>query len=139
MAEDASPHGLETVLQYHDYLALTAGLDAEWTRKHHTPEEPVKAEVFADRFDRVFKEIQHIADGQRAKLTATTEDQQQALKHLYRPVHSLPIGHADALTLMLLDDFDLLPASLIENWLDQTEKRTWFLFEAARDGSNDGH
>ena len=30
-------------------------------------------------------------------------------------------------------------ASLIEIWLDQTEKRTWFLFEAARGASNDGH
>ena len=34
---------------------------------------------------------------------------------------------------------DAATASLIENWLDQTEKRTWFLFEAARGASNDGH
>jgi len=34
---------------------------------------------------------------------------------------------------------DAASASLIENWLDQTEKRTWFLFEAARGASNDGH
>jgi len=26
-----------------------------------------------------------------------------------------------------------------EIWIDQTEKRTWFLFEAARGASNDGH
>ncbi|MBX9846722.1 MAG: DNA starvation/stationary phase protection protein [Xanthobacteraceae bacterium] len=34
---------------------------------------------------------------------------------------------------------DVATASLIENWIDQTEKRTWFLFEAARGASNDGH
>jgi starvation-inducible DNA-binding protein len=34
---------------------------------------------------------------------------------------------------------DIATASLIENWIDQTEKRTWFLFEAARAATNDGH
>lgn len=37
------------------------------------------------------------------------------------------------------DNDDPASASLIENWLDQTEKRTWFLFEASRSASNDGH
>ncbi len=37
------------------------------------------------------------------------------------------------------DHDDIASASLIENWIDQTEKRTWFLFEAARGASNDGH
>jgi starvation-inducible DNA-binding protein len=27
---------------------------------------------------------------------------------------------------------DVATASLIENWIDETEKRTWFLFEASR-------
>jgi starvation-inducible DNA-binding protein len=34
---------------------------------------------------------------------------------------------------------DVATASLIENWIDQTEKRIWFLFEAARGASDDGH
>jgi starvation-inducible DNA-binding protein len=34
---------------------------------------------------------------------------------------------------------DPASASLIENWLDQTEKRTGFLFEAARGASDHGH
>ena len=34
---------------------------------------------------------------------------------------------------------DIATASLIEVWIDQTEKRTWFLFEAARDAGNSGH
>lgn len=30
---------------------------------------------------------------------------------------------------------DLATASLIENWIDETERRTWFLFETARSGT----
>ena len=45
-----------------------------------------------------------------------------------RKAHEVADEHEDAAT-----------ASLIENWLDQTEKRTWFLFEAGRSASNDGH
>ena len=45
-----------------------------------------------------------------------------------RKAHEVADEHEDAAT-----------ASLIENWLDQTEKRTWFLFEAARGASDDGH
>jgi starvation-inducible DNA-binding protein len=30
---------------------------------------------------------------------------------------------------------DIATASLIENWIDETERRTWFLFEATRTGS----
>ena len=33
---------------------------------------------------------------------------------------------------------DIATASLIEVWIDETERRTWFLFEASRQGS-DGH
>jgi starvation-inducible DNA-binding protein len=29
---------------------------------------------------------------------------------------------------------DLATASLLENWIDETEKRTWFLFECSRHG-----
>jgi starvation-inducible DNA-binding protein len=34
---------------------------------------------------------------------------------------------------------DPATASLIEIWLDQTEKRTWFLFEASRAATSGGH
>jgi len=27
---------------------------------------------------------------------------------------------------------DIATASLIENWIDETERRTWFLFESSR-------
>ena len=37
------------------------------------------------------------------------------------------------------DHDDPATASMIEIWLDQTEKRTWVLFEAARDGDGGGH
>jgi starvation-inducible DNA-binding protein len=34
---------------------------------------------------------------------------------------------------------DIATASLIEVWIDETERRTWFLFEASRQGDKTGH
>jgi starvation-inducible DNA-binding protein len=34
---------------------------------------------------------------------------------------------------------DLATASLIEVWIDETERRNWFLFESARRGDSSGH
>jgi starvation-inducible DNA-binding protein len=34
---------------------------------------------------------------------------------------------------------DIATASLIEIWIDETERRTWFLFEASRQGDSSGH
>ena len=34
---------------------------------------------------------------------------------------------------------DIATASLIEVWIDETERRTWFLFEAGRQGDSTGH
>jgi len=37
------------------------------------------------------------------------------------------------------DHEDVATASLLEVWIDQAEKRNWFLFEASRAGSGSGH
>ena len=34
---------------------------------------------------------------------------------------------------------DIATASLIETWIDETERRTWFLFESSRRGMTGGH
>ncbi len=34
---------------------------------------------------------------------------------------------------------DIASASLLENWIDETERRTWFLFESSRRGDSTGH
>jgi len=34
---------------------------------------------------------------------------------------------------------DIATASLIEVWIDETERRAWFLFEASRQGESSGH
>ena len=34
---------------------------------------------------------------------------------------------------------DIASSSLIENWIDETERRTWFLYEASRSGDSTGH
>jgi len=37
------------------------------------------------------------------------------------------------------DHHDIATASMIEVWIDETERRTWFLFEASRQGDRTGH
>ena len=37
------------------------------------------------------------------------------------------------------DAKDIATASLLENWIDETERRTWFLFEAAQAATPGGH
>jgi starvation-inducible DNA-binding protein len=34
---------------------------------------------------------------------------------------------------------DVATASILENFIDQAEKRNWFLFEASRTGDGSGH
>ena len=53
-------------------------------------------------------------------LAELAEDNQQLVKFL-RSTHEICEQHNDVAT-----------ASLIENWIDETERRTWFLFEAAQ-------
>jgi starvation-inducible DNA-binding protein len=80
------------------------------------------------------RSIGHIARLQRIKdndaefvtpldmLAELREDNQQMVTSL-REVHDLCDEHGDVAT-----------ASLIENWIDETERRVWFLFEATRTG-----
>ncbi|WIM14117.1 DNA starvation/stationary phase protection protein [Enhydrobacter sp.] len=53
-------------------------------------------------------------------LAELREDNKQLTANM-RTLHELCDEHNDVAT-----------ASLIENWIDETEKRTWFLFEAGR-------
>jgi starvation-inducible DNA-binding protein len=45
-----------------------------------------------------------------------------------RKAHELCEDHKDAAT-----------ASMLEIWLDETERRAWFLFEASRQPDRSGH
>jgi starvation-inducible DNA-binding protein len=56
----------------------------------------------------------------RDMLAELREDNQQLTKHM-RTLHEVCDEHGDIAT-----------ASLIENWIDETEQRTWFLYEAGR-------
>jgi starvation-inducible DNA-binding protein len=58
--------------------------------------------------------------GPKEMLAELAEDNQQLTKFL-RATHDICDQHSDVAT-----------ASLIENWIDETERRTWFLFEAAQ-------
>ncbi len=86
------------------------------------------------------RSIGHIAKLQTASRTTTRSscrrpmmlrelmNDNKKVAEAMRKAHEVADDHEDPAT-----------ASLIEIWLDQTEKRTWFLFEAARGASNDGH
>ena len=52
----------------------------------------------------------------------------KALATGLREAHDVCDGHED-----------IASASLIENWIDETERRTWFLFEASRSATQSGH
>ena len=52
-------------------------------------------------------------------LASRAADNQQLTRSL-RSAHAVCDDHNDVAT-----------ASLIENWIDETERRTWFLFEAS--------
>lgn len=55
-------------------------------------------------------------------LAELREDNLQLAAHM-RETHGLCDAHGDVAT-----------ASLLENWIDQAERRVWFLFEASRHG-----
>ncbi len=60
-------------------------------------------------------------------LAELRDDNQQLVVHM-REVHEICDQHNDVAS-----------ASLIEVWIDESERRTWFLFEATRQGNPDGH
>jgi len=59
---------------------------------------------------------------------AELREDNKALAARFREAHDLCDEHRDVAT-----------ASLIEVWIDETERRTWFLFEASRSGDPTGH
>ena len=85
------------------------------------------------------RSIGHIARLQRIKdndadfvepsdMLAELREDNKALASRLREVHDVCDEHRD-----------IASASLIENWIDETERRTWFLFEAGRHGDASGH
>ena len=85
------------------------------------------------------RSIGHIARTQRVldndaayvqplDMLAELRDDNKMLAARLREVHDVCDEHRDIAT-----------ASLIEVWIDETERRTWFLFEASRQGDATGH
>jgi len=61
-------------------------------------------------------------------MLAELREDNQTLAARLREAHGVCDEHNDVAT-----------ASLIEVWIDETERRTWFLFEASRHGDSTGH
>jgi starvation-inducible DNA-binding protein len=77
--------------------------------------------------------LQRIADNDAEyvdalDMLAELREDNKTLAARLREVHDVCDEHRDIAT-----------ASLIENWIDETERRTWFLFEASRRGDATGH
>lgn len=74
--------------------------------------------------------LQRVADNDAEYVTAQDmlaelkEDNEQLVQHL-RSTHGVCDEHGDVAT-----------ASLIENWIDEAERRVWFLFESTRRGEH---
>jgi starvation-inducible DNA-binding protein len=101
------------------------------------------ADPIAERIRKVggstIRSIGHIARTQRvldndaeyvepSDMLAELREDNKMLASRLREVHGVCDEHQDLAT-----------ASLIEVWIDETERRTWFLFEASRDGDSTGH
>ena len=63
-----------------------------------------------------------------ADMLAELREDNQALVHRLREARTTCEEHEDVAT-----------TSLIEVWIDETERRTWFLFEATRHQDSTGH
>ncbi len=61
-------------------------------------------------------------------MLAELQDDNKNLAARLREAHDVSDDHRDIAT-----------ASLIEVWIDETERRTWFLFESSRRGDPGGH
>src|ERR1700680_4639056 len=77
--------------------------------------------------------LQRIADNDAEyvdplDMLAELREDNMTLAARLREVHDVVDEHRDIAT-----------ASLIENWIDETERRTWFLFESSRHGDKTGH
>jgi len=77
--------------------------------------------------------LQRISDNDAAyvepeDMLAELRDDSKTLAARLREAHGVCEEHNDIAT-----------ASLIEVWIDETERRTWFLFEASRRGDSTGH
>jgi starvation-inducible DNA-binding protein len=61
-------------------------------------------------------------------MLAELRDDNQTMAARMREAHGMCDEHGDVAT-----------ASLLEVWIDEAERRTWFLFEATREGDRTGH
>jgi starvation-inducible DNA-binding protein len=85
------------------------------------------------------RSIGHIARVQRIKDNdAEFVDPLDMLAEL-REDNALLTSRLRAIHDLLDEHRDIASTSLIEGWIDETERRTWFLFESSRRGDRTGH
>ena len=85
------------------------------------------------------RSIGHISSLQRIKDNDAAYVSPAAMLAELRDDNKLLSGHLREVHEVCDEQRDIASASLIENWIDETERRTWFLFEASRPADDSGH
>ena len=112
---------------FHDYhLMLDEQSEAIFATTDQIAERVRKLGATTIRSVGHVKRLQRVLDNDAEYVTPADmlaelrEDNKEMLKHM-RILHEVADEHGDIAT-----------ASLIENWVDETEQRVWFLFETGR-------
>ena len=82
------------------------------------------------------RSISHIARLQRVRDNDADYVQPQAMLAELREDNAMPAARLREMHNVCDEHRDIATASLIEVWIDEAERRTWFLFEASRRGDS---
>ena len=128
---------------FHWHMSGSHFRDYHLLLDEHADQLYAMTDAIAERVRKVggttLRSIGHIARIQRVKdndaeyvepldMLGELREDNKALAWRLREVHNVCDEHNDIAT-----------ASLIEVWIDETERRTWFLFEAGRRSDATGH
>ena len=85
------------------------------------------------------RSIGHISSLQRIKDNDAAHVSPAAMLAELQDDNKMLAGHLREVHDVCDKQRDIASASLIEVWIDETERRTWFLFEASRPSDDTGH
>lgn len=109
---DRNTIAAEGTLAYHDYLLMLCFLDAEWSRRANTSQKIETSFCKAgNHFENVCEEYaKGIRDNWEKYCKSSppcgNSGKDDIDTYLYSPLNYYPLGHADCLSMVLLDDFD---------------------------------
>jgi len=99
-------------IAYHDYVALFCAMDAEWSvRRRRQSEAPNDVESLTWCLNDFAARCRKYSDDVRENYAKfcrgnQVKRQRDLAPYLFNPISLIPFGHADSLSIVLLDDFD---------------------------------